>query len=36
MCRPAKWGLVILDITQPEWPRVDQIYDADGCINDSA
>jgi hypothetical protein len=27
-------GLVILDIERPEQPRVDQVYNADGCIND--
>ena len=27
-------GLVILDITNPERPAIDQIYNADGCIND--
>ena len=27
-------GLVILDIEKPERPRIDQIYNADGCIND--
>jgi hypothetical protein len=27
-------GLVILDITNPEQPKLDQIFDADGCIND--
>ena len=27
-------GLVIVDIQNPEAPFVDQIYDADGCIND--
>src|SRR5207244_12142215 len=27
-------GLVILDIEHPEQPRVDQIYNANGCIND--
>jgi hypothetical protein len=27
-------GLVILDITNPERPVVDQVYTADGCIND--
>ncbi len=27
-------GLVILDIEKPELPRVDQIFDAGGCIND--
>jgi hypothetical protein len=27
-------GLVILDITVPDRPKIDQIYDAGGCIND--
>lgn len=27
-------GLVILDITQPDRPKLDQIFDAGGCIND--
>jgi hypothetical protein len=27
-------GLVILDIEQPALPRIDQIYTANGCIND--
>jgi hypothetical protein len=27
-------GLVILDITNPEQPKIDQTYNADGCIND--
>jgi hypothetical protein len=27
-------GLVIADITNPEMPRVDQVHNADGCIND--
>jgi hypothetical protein len=27
-------GLVILDITNPEMPKVDQTFDAGGCIND--
>lgn len=27
-------GLVILDVQNPEQPRVDQVYDAGGCIND--
>ena len=27
-------GLVIVDIEQPERPRIDQVYTADGCIND--
>ncbi len=28
-------GLVILDITVPDQPRLDQIYNAGGCINDT-
>jgi hypothetical protein len=28
-------GLVIVDITNPERPLLDQIYDAEGCINDA-
>jgi hypothetical protein len=27
-------GLIILDITTPTQPRIDQIYNAGGCIND--
>jgi hypothetical protein len=27
-------GLVILDITNPERPCIDQVFNADGCIND--
>src|SRR5437762_7524465 len=27
-------GLVIVDVTNPEQPRIDQIFDAGGCIND--
>jgi hypothetical protein len=27
-------GLVILNIEQPDWPRVDQVFNAGGCIND--
>jgi hypothetical protein len=27
-------GLVILDIERPEEPRIDQVYNAGGCIND--
>lgn len=27
-------GLVIVDITRPDRPVIDQIFDADGCIND--
>jgi hypothetical protein len=30
----GKQGLVILDITNPPRPVVDQVYNADGCIND--
>jgi hypothetical protein len=30
----GKNGLIILDIENPEKPRVDQVYTADGCIND--
>lgn len=30
----GKKGLVILDITRPDRPRIDQIFDAGGCIND--
>jgi hypothetical protein len=30
----GKSGLIILDITNPEMPKIDQIYDANGCIND--
>ncbi len=30
----GKHGLVILDIEKPEQPRVDQVFTADGCIND--
>jgi hypothetical protein len=30
----GKQGLVILDIENPEEPKVDQIFTADGCIND--
>jgi hypothetical protein len=30
----GKQGLVILDIKKPAEPRIDQIYTADGCIND--
>lgn len=28
-------GLVIVDVTKPEEPRVDQVFDADGHINDA-
>jgi hypothetical protein len=28
-------GLVIIDIEKPEVPRVDQVFTADGCINDT-
>jgi hypothetical protein len=27
-------GLIILDIERPEQPRIDQVYNAGGCIND--
>jgi hypothetical protein len=27
-------GLVIVDITKPHEPRIDQVYDANGCMND--
>jgi hypothetical protein len=27
-------GLVILDIERPDQPRIDQVYNASGCIND--
>ena len=30
----GKQGLVILDIEKPTQPKIDQIYNADGCIND--
>jgi hypothetical protein len=30
----GKSGLVILDIERPEFPRVDQVFTAGGCIND--
>jgi hypothetical protein len=30
----GKKGLVILDVEKPEDPKIDQVYDADGCIND--
>jgi len=30
----GKKGLVILDIEKPAHPKVDQVYTADGCIND--
>ena len=30
----GKEGLVILDIERPESPRIDQVYNAGGCIND--
>jgi hypothetical protein len=33
-CAAGEQGLVILDIENPENPRIDQIYNADGCIND--
>lgn len=31
----GKEGLIILDIEKPEEPKIDQIYTADGCINDT-
>jgi hypothetical protein len=30
----GKHGLVILDVENPERPKVDQVYNAGGCIND--
>jgi hypothetical protein len=30
----GKEGLVILDVENPEQPKVDQVYNAGGCIND--
>ncbi len=30
----GKKGLVILDVERADLPRVDQVYDAEGCIND--
>jgi hypothetical protein len=30
----GKMGLVILDVENPTCPRIDQVYDAGGCIND--
>jgi hypothetical protein len=30
----GKQGLVILDITVPDRPKIDQVYDAGGCIDD--
>jgi hypothetical protein len=33
-CAAGKQGLVILDIEHPQMPRIDQVYNADGCIND--
>src|SRR5262249_5723813 len=27
-------GLIILDVENPEHPFIDQVFDADGCIND--
>jgi hypothetical protein len=33
-CAAGTRGLVILDIENPEVPRVDQVYTAGGCIND--
>jgi hypothetical protein len=31
----GKQGLVILDIKQADRPRIDQVYNANGCINDT-
>src|SRR5262249_13782626 len=31
----GKHGLVILDIERPTMPRVDQVFNAGGCINDA-
>src|SRR5262249_30269290 len=33
-CAGGKRGLIILDIENPEKPKVDQVYDANGCIDD--
>ena len=30
----GKQGLVILDVEDPERPRIDQVYNAGGCLND--
>jgi hypothetical protein len=30
----GKKGLVILDVEKPENPKIDQVFDAGGCIND--
>lgn len=30
----GRQGLVILDVENPERPRIDQVYNAGGCIND--
>jgi len=30
----GRQGLVIVDVTRPDQPRIDQVYDADGTIND--
>src|SRR5262249_28380477 len=30
----GKHGLVILDIQDPRFPKIDQVYNAKGCIND--
>jgi hypothetical protein len=27
-------GLIVLDISRPDLPKIDQVYDAGGCIND--
>ncbi len=32
--RAGRQGLVILDVENPERPRIDQVYNANGCIND--
>ncbi len=33
-CAAGKMGLVILDVEHPETPKIDQVYTADGGIND--
>lgn len=30
----GRQGLVMLDVTNPELPQIDQVFDAEGCIND--
>ncbi len=30
----GKHGLIILDVKNPREPRIDQVFNADGCIND--